>query len=272
MSESTAPEYDPLLVAYHAAFAPELDAAIRRYQFPNGVRVLDCPCGDGFYTAILARCIRAGELVAADKSPHYLDRAKDAVRAVADAGRVRFERADAYRLPFDDNSFDMVWCAQSMISLDDPVRALREMGRVLKPGGFVAVLETDEYHHALLPWPIGLEQAIQRAIREKSQRRYGSGTKLAQSRNLRGLFRDAGLNPTRKTTIVADREAPFTGADREYLDRYFEHLRGFVKNDLRGSDADELARLTSADDPESLLVREDVELTSLATMCHAQKP
>jgi hypothetical protein len=76
------------------------------------------------------------------------------------------------------------------------VRALRELGRVVRPGGQVAVLETDEYHHVLLPWPVGLELAVQRAVREESRVRYGTGNKFAQSRRLRAGFLEAGLTPT----------------------------------------------------------------------------
>jgi ubiquinone/menaquinone biosynthesis C-methylase UbiE len=102
-------------------------------------------------------------------------------------------KADAYRLPFEDGQFDLVWCAQSMISLNDPVAAIREMARVLKPGGRLAVLETDAYHHVLLPWPVGLELAIQKAVRDVCLKRYGSGAKFAQSRKLRSEFAAAGL-------------------------------------------------------------------------------
>jgi ubiquinone/menaquinone biosynthesis C-methylase UbiE len=265
------PDSDPYLVAFHAAFAPELEDAIRRYRFAPNARVLDCPCGDGFYTAMLARHMRSGTLIAADISPLCLDQAREAVRSGSRELAVAFERADAYSLPFDDGSFDFVWCAQSMITLDDPVRALREMARVLQPGGRVAVLETDEYHHILLPWPIGLELAIQQAVREESKRRYGSGAKFAQSRRLRGEFRDAGLTPSRKVTVAADREAPFGSKEREFLARHFEYLRDFVGKELTNRERAEFDRVTGPDSEESLLLRDDAELTCLVTICHAAK-
>jgi SAM-dependent methyltransferase len=219
---------------------------------------------------MLARHLRSGTLVAADLSPHYLERAKEAVRPRARVA-VEFAKADAYDLPFDADSFDLVWCAQSMITLDEPVRALREMARVVKPGGLVAVLETDEYHHILLPWPIGLELAVQFAVREESRRRFGTGGKFAQSRKLRGEFREAGLTPARKVTVAADREAPFGPREREFLVRHFEYLRQFVGKELTAREMREFDRVTSADDPESLLAREDAELTCLVTICHATK-
>ena len=66
------PDYDPALKAYHEAFEPELEWAVRRYDLRPKARVLDCPCGDGFYTRLFARNMPGGTLVAADLSPAYL--------------------------------------------------------------------------------------------------------------------------------------------------------------------------------------------------------
>jgi ubiquinone/menaquinone biosynthesis C-methylase UbiE len=265
------PDYDPALKAYHTAFEPELEAAIRRYDLAPDAQVLDSPCGDGFYTNLFARRMQGGTLVAADLSPAYLDRARRALRDDSPELEVRFVKADAYKLPFEDDTCDLVWCAQSMISLDDPRRAIREMARVLKPGGRLAVLETDEYHHVLLPWPVSLELAIQKAVRAVCKQRFGSGEKFAQSRKLRAEFLEAGLTPLGKRTIVADRVAPFKPADRAFLTHHFEHLRKFVQPELKTSELDELNKFTSADDPESFLNRADAELTCLASVCHATK-
>jgi ubiquinone/menaquinone biosynthesis C-methylase UbiE len=265
------PDYDLALKAYHAAFEPELEAAIRRYELGASARVLDCPCGDGFYSKLFSRHMRGGTLVAADLSPAYLDHAKRTVGAVSGELAREFVKADAYRLPFEDAYFDLVWCAQSMISLNDPLRALREMARVLKPGGRLAVLETDAYHHVLLPWPVGLELAIQKAIRETCLKRYGSAAKFAQSQKLRAEFVEAGLKPTGKRTVVADRVAPFGEAEREFLRHHFKHLRGFVKPELAAGELAEFDRFTGEDQSESFLNSPDGELTCLASVCHATK-
>src|SRR5262245_57294893 len=119
------PGYDPHLCAFHRAFAPELRQALRGLPLNGSGLVLDVPCGAGWYTRWLARRLAdGGRVVAADLSADYLKRAARTVRPVID--RVGLVQADAYRLPFADGSFDLVWSAQSMISLPDPVAALRE--------------------------------------------------------------------------------------------------------------------------------------------------
>ena len=271
MPDPDLPKYDPALRAYHAAFAPELEAAVRRYHLGPAPRVLDSPCGDGFYTRLFARHMsHGGRLVAADISPAYLARAKAAVGAVPYLA-IDFVRADVYRLPFDDASFDAVWCAQSMVSLNDPLSALREMARVLRPGGKLWVLETDAYHHVLLPWPVGLELAIQEAVRETCLKRYGSGAKFAQARALRADFIAVGLAPTGKQTVVADRVAPFGAAEREFLLHHFKHLRDLAGSGLAPAEREEFDRFTSAADAAGVLNRADAELTCLATIACATK-
>ncbi len=259
------------LRAYQRAFRPELEAAVRSYDLRDGAWVLDSPCGDGFYTGLFAGHLQGGTLIASDRSPECLERARAAVRAVSSRVAIEFAGADAYRLPFEDDMFDLVWCAQSFITLDDPVRALRELSRVVRPGGRVAVLETDEYHHVLLSWPVGLEQAVQRAVREESRARFGTGGKFAQARGLRTAFLEAGLAPTCKRTVVADRAAPFGPAEREFLVGHFSYLREFVRPELAPRQMTELERITDPDQAESLLNSPGAEFTCLAAICHATK-
>ena len=268
MSDSS--QSDRVLHAFQQAFRKELEDAIGAYDLQNGARVLDAPCGDGFYTELLARQMRSGQLVAADISTECLANAEKTVQPKADLD-VQFQLADAYKLPFDDNSFDFVWCAQNFITLDDPVQALRELARVLRPGGQVAVLETDEYHHVLLPWSVELELAVQRAVRDECQHRYGDAAKFAQARDLRSEFREAGLRPTVKRTVVADRSAPFDSATREFLTRHLNYLQHFVRMELTPREMANLKKATDATDPDSLINRPSSELTCLSTIAHAIK-
>ena len=268
---SASSESDRVLQAFQQAFLPELDAAIRAYDLQDGVRVLDSPCGDGFYASLFARQMRSGTLVAAEISDECLGEAKEKVRPESPSLIVEFHQADAYNLPFDDRSFDLVWCAQSFITLDDPVTALRELARVLRPGGQVAVLETDEYHHVLLPWPVSLESVVQRALRDECRHRYGDAAKFSQTRNLRREFREAGLRPTVKRTLAADRSAPFGPAVREFLTRHLNYLRKFVHMEMTPREMAILEKATDANDPESLINRLDSELTCIATISHATR-
>ncbi len=66
-------------------------------------------------------------------------------------------------MPFAPASFDVVWCAQSLFSLPEPLAAVTRMAELAKPGGLVAVLEDDTLHQVLLPWPIDVELAVRTA-------------------------------------------------------------------------------------------------------------
>jgi SAM-dependent methyltransferase len=99
-------------------------------SLPAARRALDLGCGDGRLSAEL----RAEELVAADVSAVALARA--AVR-LPDARTVELEPDAA--LPFEDGSFDLVLCAETLEHVRDVQLLLSELRRVLRPGGTLAV-------------------------------------------------------------------------------------------------------------------------------------
>ena len=101
-------------------------------------RVLDVGCGTGFATeGLLERTERVHGL---DQSRHQLERAW---AKFGKNDRVRFYRGDAERLPFADDAFDAVWSSGSIEYWPDPVAALREFRRVVRPGGGVLVVGPD---------------------------------------------------------------------------------------------------------------------------------
>jgi ubiquinone/menaquinone biosynthesis C-methylase UbiE len=261
------PAYAATLTAFHQAFRRELRRAVRAVPLPTGAAVLDVPCGDGFFTALLARRLRPfGKVTAADLSDAYLAAAREAVARAPRAAAVEFVKANAYRLPFDADSFDLVWCAQSFISLDDPAAALAEMRRVLRPGGRVAVLEDDDLHRVVVNWPVGLEVEVHRAAVEASRAKYGSRVAMSPARRMRQFFLDAGLTPRGKKTIAADRQAPFGPAVRRFLTRHLRDTREFLAGHLSPAALAALDRAIDPADPDSLLNRADAELTCLTTL------
>lgn len=115
------------------------------YLLPSlqpGMDVLDVGCGPGTITVDLATLVPGGRVIGVDTSPEVL--AKAAELAVArGVDNVELEEADVAALPYSDSSFDVVHAHQVLQHLLDPVAALREMRRVLRPGGVLAVRDAD---------------------------------------------------------------------------------------------------------------------------------
>jgi demethylmenaquinone methyltransferase/2-methoxy-6-polyprenyl-1,4-benzoquinol methylase len=115
-------------------------AAVRLSGAIPGDRVLDCATGTGDLALAFKRAVGpTGEVVGTDFCEEMLAPAPAKARR---AGlEVRFEVADALALPYADRSFDVASIAFGIRNVDDPVRCLREMARVVRPGGRVVVLE-----------------------------------------------------------------------------------------------------------------------------------
>jgi len=115
-------------------------AAYLAPHLTSGTSVLDLGCGPGTITADIGRRVAPGRVLGIDASAAVIEDA----RRDADAGpNVEFSVGDLYALEMDGHTFDVVHAHQVLQHLPDPVRALREMKRVCKPGGLVAARDGD---------------------------------------------------------------------------------------------------------------------------------
>ncbi|EFL18570.1 2-heptaprenyl-1,4-naphthoquinone methyltransferase [Streptomyces sp. C] len=124
-----------------------------------GMRVLDVGCGPGTITADLAELVSpGGHVTAVDAAADVLEQAAAyaAERGLSEA--VDFATADVHALRFPDDSFDVVHAHQVLQHVGDPVQALREMRRVCRPGGIVAVRDADYAAMTWYPATPGLEE------------------------------------------------------------------------------------------------------------------
>jgi SAM-dependent methyltransferase len=120
------------------------------YLLPHlrpGLSLLDIGCGPGTITAGLAELVAPGEVVAAEVTPEALELARQTIKAP----NVSFAVTDVLQLDFPDGHFDIVHAHQVLQHVSDPVRALREMGRVCRPGGLVAARDGDYAGFAWYP-------------------------------------------------------------------------------------------------------------------------
>jgi len=115
--------------------------AAARTELAPGDSALDVCCGTGDLALELAgRVASGGHVVGCDFSEPMLDLAREKA-ASREAQGVRFEWADALELPYDGERFDAVTVGFGVRNLADLDRGLREMGRVLRPGGRLVILE-----------------------------------------------------------------------------------------------------------------------------------
>ncbi len=115
-------------------------AAVRLLDLRADERALDLCCGTGEVVFALARYSAAGEITGLDVSEAMIRRAQGK-QPSGGGGRIRWIAGDAVRTGLGDQSFDAITCAFGLRNIPDRLAALREMSRLLRPGGRAAIME-----------------------------------------------------------------------------------------------------------------------------------
>jgi len=178
-----------------------------------GMTLLDCGCGPGAITLGLAEVVAPSQVVGVDREPSMVERActLSKERQVA---HVRFQVGDICDLPFPASSFDAVFTCAVLEHLEDPVQALREIGRVLTPGGIVGVASTDWSEPLISPPDDALRHFF--TLFERGFQHHGGS--LQRGRHLRGMLHQAGLTVLAVTASCVS--ASTTEAVRQTVDGY----------------------------------------------------
>jgi SAM-dependent methyltransferase len=179
----------PLAAIYERLWRPAFVGALSLWSIPfetewfitrNALGVgerrgpwLDLSCGPGLYARRMSGAAPDEVVVGVDLSRAMLERA--AAERPPAARRLHFVRGDAHDLPFREGAFSGVNNGAALHLYDDPARAMREVHRVLAPGGI--------YVGSTIVWTASVMQPFMRL----------AGTKIWRSDELRRLLADAGL-------------------------------------------------------------------------------
>ncbi len=160
----------------HAWRTVENSAAYLVPHLRPGASLLDVGCGPGTITADLAERLAPGSVVGIDAAAAIIDQA----RAANPLDNLRFDVDDCYHLSFSDGSFDVVHAHQVLQHLSDPVAALVEMRRVVKPDGVVAVRDADYGGMFWYPRLDGLDRwmALYQAVARRNRAEPDAGRRL----------------------------------------------------------------------------------------------
>jgi ubiquinone/menaquinone biosynthesis C-methylase UbiE len=221
-----------------------------------GMALLDVGCGPGTITAGFAQRLGDGSVVGIDLAEEVVALAREQHPSSSGA-ELTFRVGDVYALEFEDASFDVVFAHQVLQHLGRPVEALREMRRVLKPSGLLAVRDGDYGAFTWFPADLALDRWL--AVYHQLTRR--NGAQADAGRNLKAWVRAAGFEDvvasSSNWTFASDEERQWWGglwADRirqsEFARQCLEY--GFADED----DLDEFAGafLRWANDPDGIFI------------------
>jgi len=179
------PVYDPVL----RRMLPEIalkQRLIAQAQIADGQRVLDLGAGTGTLTIMIKQACPGASVVGLDGDPTILALARQ--KAAAAGVAVRFDQGSATALPYGDGTFDRILSSLVLhhLTTEDKGRALREMWRILQPGGELHILDFGPPQNTLA-WLISL---VFRRLERTADNIAG---------RLLGMFRQAGFSAVEQT-------------------------------------------------------------------------
>lgn len=217
--------HEPVLRSHRWRTAGNSAAYLLPHLKPH-MHVLDVGCGPGTITAGLADRVPRGHVTGIDNAAQILEQARE---LAAGRDNLDFTTGDVYALDYPDDTFCVVHAHQVLQHLSDPVRALREMRRVTRPGGLIAARDAD--YGAMIWYPDIPVLDDWLALYHKVAR--GNGGEPDAGRRLHVWAREAGLTDLTVSsstwTYATPREREWWGglwADRTVLPAYAASATG----------------------------------------------
>ncbi|MDJ0765523.1 MAG: class I SAM-dependent methyltransferase [Myxococcota bacterium] len=249
-------DYLKKLLASNALREATLVSAIEALNLPKASQGLDVGCGAGLQCLLLARHIGAGgHVTGLDVSAAFLEHGKTLVEGAGLADRISFEQGSAEAIPFDDDTFDWVWSSDCVgYGPWEPMPLLKELKRVTRPGGKVAILAWSS--ETLLPGYPMLEARLRATSAGIAPFKEDMAPSTHFLRAL-GWMRDLGLDAPRAQVFSGSAHAPLSDDLYTALKELFEMRWPDVTKELSEQDRTAFERLCDPKSSEFILDHPD---------------
>jgi SAM-dependent methyltransferase len=247
-------------------FAPLDRQIVAWLQLAPGSRVLDAGCGGGGMTRLLAQAVGSGgEVVGLDANSQLIEWNRSQVKDTDAAGQIQFQEGDVLHLPFEDGTFDLVWCSRVIHGLNDQVAGVRELARVVRPGGRV-VLREGGLLPRFLPFDMGLgdpglEERLEAAHAQHfANWRASLPDGVVYPYGWSHMLREVGLTEVIPRSFLYEFASPLEASQKDYLESW---LGGYLHHPEREQwlstrDHSTLEQLLDPASPQYVFARDDL--------------
>jgi SAM-dependent methyltransferase len=262
------------LVTGAEVVAPAVDAALDWLagRVPHASAVTDVGSGPGVAACALAQRLPDAQVLAVDGAQPLLDLAQARAADLGLAGRLATRRADLPDGLADLPPADLVWVSGVAHHLPDPVGTLRELGRLVRPGGLLALREGGLPSRFL---PDGIAPGLLPRLEAITEDLVAAGDQpsdiVAHEGSWPDLLAAAGLTPAGSKSFLLDLPAPLSPAARDHLRFRLEMARDMAGDRVSEADALAIAELLDPDNPAGLTQRQDTFLLTAITV-HTASP
>ncbi len=269
LGDHTDRDYSAKLRSFNAFAEPEIRALIRSLELRPGMHILDVGCGTGEALTWLSSEVEpSGRVVGIDLAAAHVAAAQTHA-----SPSIQIRQADLFDVSMEPAGFDLVWCVNTINHLTNPVDGVRQLVKLLRRGGRLALGQSSLLPDMYFAWDARLERVTNEAVRSYYRDRYRLEEKdLARVRAIVGLLHRANLRNITARTIVIERLAGMDAATESYLrdaifrDTWGQHLRKY----LSGEDYAELSRLCDPQHPQFALRRPDFHFLQSFTLAVAE--
>jgi len=216
----------------------------KRLKLAEVKTALDVGSGIGHWGQLLLPLFAEGAmLTGVDREPQWIIKAEERANKAGLSKQCTYQLGDANALPFPDASFDLVTCQTVLIHLKDPRHAIREMIRVLKPGGLLLAAEPNNLANQMIGGTIehSVDEVMERVrfhlMCERGKEALGLGN-ISLGDLVPGYFAELGLE--RIDVYLNDKSNPLYApyADREQQSM-IQQTEEFANQDSIGWDREE---------------------------------